>query len=181
MWEWIENLSIVEQLLWVISIVASFIFFYQFLKTAFSRSPDKRRKHLFSRFFAFKNIAAFFSMFGWVSISFIYQGLSLKTAFSFGTLSGLGLMVVMNLLFYITQRLKTHERPEIRRHVNTLGEVLENVGQKRSHIGKIQINIDGAQRIMDAITDFEHDLIRGTKIRVESIDEEGISLVKPLQ
>ncbi|HUH36025.1 MAG TPA: hypothetical protein VL022_09355 [Moheibacter sp.] len=106
MLDWLNTLSWYEKALWVLSIVFSLLFFCQMLSTVILKTPGKKRNNLFSRFFSFKNICAFLSMFGWVSISGIYQNYALTTALIFGCLSGLVLMVVMNVLFYYTQKIK---------------------------------------------------------------------------
>jgi|SRR5690606_25900198 len=180
MLDWFKTLNWYEQVLWVVSILATFIFFYQIASTVIKKTPDKKRKHIFSNFFAFKNIMAFFSMFGWVSISGLYQNFSLSTSLILGVISGFILMAVMSVLFYFTQKLKENEPPELTQNINSTGEVINDIGKKRSSPGKIQININGVLKIMDAMTDFDHDVKAGTKIRVDSVTSSGIFIVKPM-
>lgn len=181
MLEWVKTLSIYEQILWVIAILFTVIFFYQLISTVVKKTPGKNRYSIFGFFFTFKNISAFLSMFGWVSIASLYQGFNIVTSLIIGIFGGIILMAVMSVLFYFVQKIKETTRPEIPKDINSIGEVISLIGKKRSKLGKIKINIDGAQRIMDAMTDFEHDLIEGTKIRVESVTSTGIFIIKPLQ
>ncbi|MDD3772816.1 MAG: hypothetical protein RBT46_03875 [Weeksellaceae bacterium] len=181
MWDWFKTLFWYEQLLWIISIVFSVSFFIQFLSTIAQNHPGRKRQHLFSRFFAFKNITAFFSMFGWVSISGLYQGLSLSISLLLGFFSGVLFMVIMVVLFYFTQKLKESYRPEVFTSMNRVGEVLELIGKNRSFTGKIKISIDGTQRIVDAVTDFNHDIVAGTKIQIDSVSSKGFFVVRPMQ
>lgn len=181
MWDWFKTLNWYEQILWVISIVSTLIFFSQIASTVIKKTPDKKRKYIFSNFLAFKNITAFFSMFGWVTISSLYQGFTYSSAIIIGVLSGLILMGVMSVLFYFTQKLKENEAPESPQDINSTGEVISDIGKKRSSSGKIKINIDGVHKVMDAMTDFDHDVKKGTKIRVESVTSNGIFIIKPMQ
>lgn len=181
MLEWFSTLSILEQILWVVSIVFTVIFFYQILSTLLKRTAGKYRNSLFAFFFAFKNITAFLSMFGWVSIASIYQGFNLTTSLLIGIFGGIVLMGVMSVLFYFVYKIKDSIRPEVPEIMNSTGEVIQQIGAKRSSLGKIKIKIDGVQKVMEAMTDFEHDVLEGTKIRVESVTSTGIFIIKPLQ
>lgn len=120
-------------------------------------------------------------MFGWVTISALYQNYNISTSVVLGVVSGIILMAVMSVLFYFTQKLKENESPESPQDVNSTGEVIEEIGRKRSHPGKIRINIDGVQKTMVALTDFDHNVKTGTKIRVESVTSNGMFIIKPLQ
>jgi uncharacterized membrane protein len=181
MLEWFSTLSILEQILWVVSIVFTVIFFYQILSTLLKRTAGKYRNSVFAFLFAFKNITAFLSMFGWVSIASIYQGFKFSTSLLIGVFGGIVLMGVMSILFYLVYKIKESIRPEMPKDMNSTGEVVSNVGAKRSSMGKIKIKVDGVQKISEAMTDFEHDVIAGTKIRVESVTSTGIFIIKPLQ
>ena len=181
MLKWFETLYLYEQILWIVSIVFSFIFFYQIASTVIKRKPDKSRAFIFSRFLSFKNIAPFFAMFGWVSISGLYQNFTLSTSLILGVLNGAILMAVMSVLFYYVQKAKESAKPEERKMVTTTGNVISTIGKKRSSSGKINIKIDGIQKTMDALTDFEHDITTGTKVRVESVTPNGVLIIKPLQ
>ena len=181
MFDWIKTLNWYEQIMWLISIVFTLIFFIQIASTVIKKTPDKKRKYIFSNFLAFKNITAFFSMFGWVTISALYQNYNISTSVVLGVVSGIILMAVMSVLFYFTQKLKENESPESPQDVNSTGEVIEEIGRKRSSPGKIRINIDGVQKTMVALTDFDHNVKTGTKIRVESVTSNGMFIIKPLQ
>jgi len=111
MLNWFKSLIWYEQMLWIISIVATLLFFYQLMVTVIKKTPDRTRTHIFSRFFSFKNIIAFLSMFGWTSIAGLYQDMPPGISLSFGLLSGLVLMAVMSVLFYFVHTLKEFGNP----------------------------------------------------------------------
>lgn len=104
--DWFKTLSWFEQLLWIVSIVSTAIFFFKIISTFLSKEPDKKRLYIFSRFFEFKNISAFLSMFGWTSISGLNQGFTITLSLIIGVVSGLLLMTVMAALFFFIQKLK---------------------------------------------------------------------------
>ena len=106
MLNWLETLSWYEKILWSVSIIATILFLLQLLTTVIVENPRRKREKIFSRFFSFKNICAFLSMMGWVSISCIYQGFSLSTSLLIGVVSGIVMMLVMSVLFYLTEKLK---------------------------------------------------------------------------
>lgn len=107
--DWFKTLNTAEQVLWPVAVIFTLIFFYQIIFTLIKRRPDRKRKFLFSHFFAFKNITAFFSMFGWMTIACIYQNIPFVTSLIIGIGSGLMLMAVMSILFFYTQKLKENK------------------------------------------------------------------------
>lgn len=106
MLDWLETLYWYEKILWSVSIIATLLFLLQLLTTVIVGNPKRKREKIFSRFFSFKNICAFLSMMGWVSISCIYQDFSLSTSLLIGIASGIVMMLMMSVLFYFTERLK---------------------------------------------------------------------------
>lgn len=109
---WFKSMVWYEQLLWVISIISTLLFFYQLIFTVAKRTPGRARSHIFSRFFSFKNIIAFLSMFGWTSIAGLYQDMPPGISLGFGIISGLILMAVMSVLFYFVHTLKEIGSPD---------------------------------------------------------------------
>lgn len=108
MLNWLETLSWYEKILWLVSIVATLLFLIQLLMTVIVENPKRKRKKILSRFFSFKNICAFLSMMGWVSISCIYQDFALSTSLLIGVISGIVMMLMMSVLFYFTEKLKDY-------------------------------------------------------------------------
>lgn len=181
MFDWFRTMNWFEQLLWIISILSTILFFYQIILALFKKTPEKSRKHLFSRFFSFHNIVAFLSMFGWTSISGLYQGVGIATSLLLGIVSGLILMSIMTILFYYMYELRQERhKPMNPSDLLSTGEAISHIGKKRSNTGSIKIRINGVRQIKEAMTDFENDIVKGTKIKVESITENDIYIIKPL-
>jgi len=181
MLEWFQTLAWYEQILWFVAIVSTFLFFYQFVSAFVRNHPRRKRSNISSYLFSFQNITAFFSMSGWVSIACIYQGFSPIATLIIAVVSGFVMMAIMPVLFYYFRKMKENETPEQPAKINSTGEVIEDIGRKRTNTGKIKINIDGVHKEMDAVTDFDHDIKKGTRIEVESVNENGILIIKPLQ
>jgi hypothetical protein len=120
-------------------------------------------------------------MFSWVGIACRYQGYGLTAMLIISVLSGLVMMVMVSMLYYFFRKMKGGE-PNLKTKVfNSTGEVIQDVGRKRTALGKVLINIDGIRKEMNALTDFDHDVKKGTKIEVESVNENGVFIIKPLQ
>src|SRR5690625_5354351 len=102
MLDWLETLSWYEKILWSVSIIATILFLLQLLTTVIVENPRRKREKIFSRFFSFKNICAFLSMMGWVSISCIYLGFSLSSSLLFGFGNSILMMFVMYFMFYFS-------------------------------------------------------------------------------
>lgn len=107
--DWYMTLDGIEKVLWPVALIFTLIFFYQIAFTLIKRHPDRKRKFLFSHFFAFKNIAAFLSMFGWMTIACNNMDFSLSLSLIIGICSGFMLMAVMSILFFYTQKLKENK------------------------------------------------------------------------
>src|SRR5690606_15210195 len=170
MYEWFKSLSWYEQLLWLTAIVFTFLFFVQFFFSVVQKSGKKiKSDNLIKSLLSIQSITIFLSMFGWVSIACIYQDFNLKTALIISILSGLIMVVMMAFLNYFFKKMKSNEPTVKTQKINSIGEVLKEIGKKRSNPGKILININGVDREMVALTDFDHDIKKGTKIEVESV------------
>ena|SRR5690606_6157374 len=182
MYEWFKSLVWYEQALWLIAVVFTFLFFVQFFFSVVQKSGKKiKSDNLIKSLLSIQSITIFLSMFGWVNIACIYQGFTLKTALIISILSGMVMVVMMAFLNYFFKKMKSGESTARTQKINSTGEVLSDIGRKRSIPGKILININGVNKEMVALTDFDHDIKKGTKIEVESVIENGTLIIKPLQ
>ncbi len=181
MLEWFKILAWYEQILWLIAIIFTLLFFYQFIFTFIRNKSRKQRNSISSYLLSFKNITAFLSMSGWVSIACLYQGFNLTVTIIIAVICGFVMMAIMPVLYYYFRKMIDNESPERPTRINSTGEVIEQVGKRRTTPGRIKINIDGVLKEMVAVTDFGHDIKKGTKIEVESVNENGILIIKPLQ
>lgn len=177
--DWFLTLSITEQILWVISIIATIVFFVQMILLAVRKKLKSPKDYIFSELFSFRSITAFMSVFGWMSIAALNQGIHLIFSIVFGIFSGILMMFVMNLLIRITQNIKATGQPVSNKDLQNTGEVISYIGGERSNIGKIKIKINGKYKIMNAMTDFKDGIQLGTKVKVESVSESGVLIISP--
>lgn len=180
MLEWFNMLTSEEQIFWIIAVFSTAVFFFVLIGTFFG---NKNRRDLdFGtgfRFFKFRNCVAFFFVFSWLGIACLYQNISLTMSLVIAISGGLVMMFVMVALYYYVKKMKESSTLEYKNELNSKGKVNQDIGKLRSYTGKVIIN--GDTREHDAVTDFEHDITEGTLIRVESVTENGILIVKPLQ
>jgi hypothetical protein len=84
----------------------------------------------------------------------------------------------MATLFYFLGKLTSSGTLVINNALDEVGEVYLTIGANRSRIGKIQINVQGSNRELEALTDEDIDLIQGDIIQVIKITTNGILIVK---
>lgn len=180
MLEWFNTLTWSEQLFWIIAVVSTVLFLLVLIGNLFGKKQHINLRSGF-QFFKLKNCVAFFTIFGWVGIAGLYQGFNLTTTLIFSFISGIVMMFVMTSLYYYVKKMTEGGTVEYKNELNSKGEVFVEVGKLRSRIGKVKIKIEGILKEMDAVTDFEHDIKIGTLIQVESVTENGILIIKPLQ
>lgn len=129
------------------------------------------------QFFTYKNVLGFFTLFGWTGLGFLQMGLGLLIAVFFSVIAGLIMMLIMAALFYYISKLYQSGTMIIENAVGHTGEVYLRVPANRAGHGKIQVEIQGTLRTMDAITDDEKELPTGSIAQVLEIVNNQILLV----
>ena len=189
MTEWFSDLELFQKIYWVISLIASFIFIIIMITTFIGGDTDdlgdvdteiEGDTGAGFQFFTFKNLIAFFTIFGWTGIASLDAGYSKPTAVIVSLICGLIMMLIMATLFYYMGKLNDSGTLKLENAVDTIGEVYLTVGATRSKIGKVHIRVQGALRELEALTDFETDLKLGAVIKVKEVTGNGILIVEPL-
>ena len=129
------------------------------------------------QFFTYKNVLGFFTLFGWTGLGFLQMGLGLLIAVFFSVIAGLIMMIIMAALFYYINKLNQSGTMVIENAVGHTGEVYLRVPPNRAGHGKVQVEIQGTLREMDAITDDEKELPTGSVAQVLEIVNNQILLV----
>lgn len=129
------------------------------------------------QFFTYKNVLGFFTLFGWTGLGFLQMGLGLLIAVFFSVIAGLIMMAIMAALFYYISKLHQSGTMIIENAVGHTGEVYLRVPPSREGHGKIQVEVQGTLREMDAITDDEKELPTGSVAQVLEIVNNQILLV----
>lgn len=132
------------------------------------------------QFFTFKNLVAFFTIFGWTGITCIENELSTGLTIVISTIAGLIMMVLTSLLFYWVSKLSQSGTLVIKNAIGVIGEVYLPIGARRSSVGKVQIKVQGSLRELEAITDSMEPLSTATMIRVVDVVSAELLLVEKL-
>ena len=130
------------------------------------------------QFFTFKNLVAFFTIFGWTGISCLENGFSNGLTIIISTIAGLIMMALTSLLFYWMSKLAQSGTLKMKNAIGAIGEVYLPIGAKRSNIGKVQIKVQGSLRELEAITDSSETLSTTTIVKVVDIVSAELLLVE---
>ena len=184
--EWWDGLTFSLAAYWTIALVFSLFFVLQLILSAFGGdgvpddTPDAEiaaDSGIPFQFFSIKNFIGFFTIFGWAGIAALDMGFSelgaLITAFS----SGLVMMTIMASLFYFLAKANADGSLKMANAIGGVGEVYLTIPRQRNNIGKVQINVQGAVRTLDAMTDDEQDIPTGKIIKVKEVVNDHILLV----
>lgn len=187
MQEWYSALSGFEQVFWGIALIASVFFVFVLVTTLIGGDTDgldgdvdadiEGDTGIGFQFFSFKNIVAFFTIFGWSGISFLEAGMSKGIVVLLAAVCGLAMMFVMAFLMYQMRKMTSSGTLRMENAIGQIGEVYLTIGANRSRMGKVQITVQGALRELDALTDEERDLSTSTVITVKEITSNGILIV----
>ena len=186
--EWFTILSAFEKAYWLIAGIGTLIFLFLLISTIIGADTDDigdvdaevdADTGAGFQFFTFKNMVAFFTIFGWSGIASIDAGYSKNSTIIISVLCGLLMMLVMAALFYYISKLTASGTLKIENALNSIGEVYLTVGANRSKIGKIHIRIQNSLRELEAITDFNEDLPQGAVIKVIEVTANGLLIIQP--
>lgn len=188
MMEWFSELTSFQKVYWVITGVSSLIFIFVLIGTFMGGDTDdlgdadaeaEADTGVGFQFFTFKNTVAFFTVFGWSGISSIDAGYSTSTTIIISTICGLVMMTIMATLMYYMKKLNDSGTLKMKNAMGAIGEVYLTVGANRSSIGKVQVKVQGALRDLEALTDYDQDLMQGSVIKVVEVTSNGILIIEP--
>lgn len=188
MMEWFTELSSFQKTYWIITGISTLIFLFVLISTFVGADADdigdvdaeiEADTGAGFQFFTFKNLVAFFTIFGWSGIASIDAGNSKTTTVIISVLCGLVMMIIMAAMFYYISKLSSSGTLKMQNALNAIGEVYLTVGANRSKTGKIQVKIQGALRELEAITDASEDLKQGRIIKVIQVTNNGTLIIEP--
>jgi len=185
-----SELGIFEQIFWVIAIPSTVIFLALLGMTIFggdvsdSDVDTNIDTHIADgdsipfQFLSLKNIVAFFAVFSWSGIGFINAGLAAWLVILLALICGFLMMLLMATLFYLMSKLAENGTLKMKNAVGKLGEVYLVIPAGRSGMGKVQLNVQGSLRTLDAITDDLEKIPTSSIIQVLDVIDDQILLVK---
>lgn len=182
---WWEGLSIVLKIYWALAVPFTVFFVLQLILSFLGAdSPDDlpdaeidADHGIGFQFFTLKNMVGFFTIFGWTGIATIESGFSTSTSIFIATLAGTAMMAIMAGLFYLLMKANADGTMKIEKAIGQVGEVYLTIQSGRGALGKVQINIGGSIRTLDALTDDPQDIPTGKMVTVSNIVSSNILLV----
>lgn len=187
--ELFADLSSIEKTYYIIALAGSLIFIIIFIMTFIGGDADADMAEdgtVFEaddggvgfQFFTFKNVVAFFTIFGWTGVICLENSMSNLATVGIATVAGIIMMVITSSLFFYMKKLSHSGTLRIQNAVGLIGEVYLPIGAKRSSIGKIQLKVQGSLRELEAITDAENDLPTTAIVKVKEIVSAELLLVE---
>lgn len=184
-----SEVGIFEQVFWVITIPSTVIFLILLVLTIIGSDADTDvdtdidsdiadGDSIPFQFLSLKNIVAFFAVFGWSGIGFINAGLASWLVILLSFICGFFMMVLMASLFYFMSKLAESGTLKMKNAVGKLGEVYLVIPANRGGMGKVQLNVQGSLRTIDAITDDLESIPTSSIIQVMDVIDDQILLVK---
>ncbi|MDG1260755.1 MAG: hypothetical protein P8H59_03280 [Flavobacteriales bacterium] len=189
MLEFFEGLSVIGKVYWTTALIGSALLVVILIMTLMGGDMDGDMEAdgtdfdaddggVGFQFFTFKNLVAFFTIFGWTGISCLENGFSNGLTIIISTIAGLIMMALTSLLFYWMSKLAQSGTLKMKNAIGAIGEVYLPIGAKRSNIGKVQIKVQGSLRELEAITDSSETLSTTTIVKVVDIVSAELLLVE---
>jgi len=189
MGEFFSGMSTLESVLWILALIGSTGFVLMFALSMIGADSDAdldidtdiSTDHVIGfQFLTLKNVMAFLTIFGWTGIVCLDKEFSVGSTLTISILAGLTMMLIMTFLFFWISKLAESGTLKIENAIGNIGEVYLSIGANRSRIGKISIDVQGAKRELNALTDNDQDLKQGEVIKVVEVINGELLLVEKL-
>jgi hypothetical protein len=185
--DWWAPMETLERIYWMIALPSSLFFVIILVTTFIAGDVDGEVGDVDAdiegdggigfQFFTLKNLVGFFTIFAWTGIACIDAEYSTAITVGASAVSGLGMMTIMASIFHFMGKLSDDGTLLMKNAVGGIGEVYLTIQPKRNGFGKVQINVQGSIRTLQAMTDDEAELATGTVVRVKEIINDQILLV----
>ena len=183
---WWQNLAGVEKIYWVIALLFSALFITQIILSFAGGDNDAlgdadisvdADEGIGSQYFTFKNMVAFFTMFGWVGVAGTNAGWNPVITIITGLSAGLA--VVAMLVFMLNKMMKLQQSGtlDIQNALHKTGNTYLHIPATRKGVGKVQLKVQGSVRELDAMTDDGDDIPSGRPVKVTGIIGTDLLLV----
>lgn len=185
---WWASLDIYMQIQWIITLTASLIFVIQTILTFIGMdsdggldvpdggmSADTDAGTFPFQLFTFRNFINFFLGFGWTAITLAGNAHPVLVIIV-SILVGVALVAAVMYIFYLMSKMEQSGNIETSSAVGCRGSVYLTIPGERQGEGKVQINIQGAVREFDAMTNGDT-LPNGCPIEVTQVLNENMLLV----
>jgi len=125
-----------------------------------------------------QGVTAFFMMFGLVGLALLAADLAIILTIFGGVLAGMFSVWVISILFAQMKRLQSDGTLIIQNAIGRSGSVYLTIPAKGS--GQVQIPVQGALKIFDAISEDKKGIETGNKVRVTGVIEDNTLVVEKI-
>jgi len=198
--EWWDTFTSFEKVFWYIAIPFSVLLVLQMILTfagmggtdadigggdtdlsddvEHSSSDDVDAEPAF-HLFTVRSFIAFFTLFGWGGIAAFENGLSRTWVIIIAFIAGFVALTAVSALFYFISKLADDGGSlKIQNALNKIGTVYIPIKANSENIGKLQIEVQGSLREMQALTKSDVDLKTGTVVKVIGIASNSVLVVE---
>jgi membrane protein implicated in regulation of membrane protease activity len=186
----LESLSVLQRTLFVIGVIFTVIGLIQTLMTVFGGDADSdfdvetdtdidldadgdTSGSMFGSIVTIRNMVSLFVGLAWGTLYFIEEGVSTGFSFTFGILIGIVLMVINILILYGFSKLKDPGQVfDYNDAIGKEGKVSIVIPKNGEGTGKISIIFQGRLQEIEALSNEESDLPRGTEVIVASVEDD---------
>jgi hypothetical protein len=147
-----------SHILMYIAVFSTSVFLFVFVATLFGVGIDDslddieiENSSFLSNSISFKNVIYFLMFFSWGTMTFLELNLGGAISILYGSFLSLIFTFLLNLLLGLFLKLQENHTTDINDALNSFGNVYLTASNKQ--IGKVQVKVNGANRIYDAIAD----------------------------
>ncbi len=131
--------------------------------------------------FTVRSFIAFFTLFGWGGIAAFENGLNRALTITVAFIAGLIALSAVSFLFYFISKLADNGGSlKINNALNKVGTVYIPIMANSGNIGKLQIEVQGSLRELQAVTKCDANLKTGDVVVVTSILNDSVLVVERL-
>lgn len=127
-------------------------------------------------FFSVRSMIYFLTMFGWTGLACSKVGIPIFITIPIALISGAGTSLFIGWLFYMFNKMTESGNVKMQNAVGKIGSVYLTIPEKRSGMGVIQVNVQGATQELNAMTDGEK-IPTGKQIQIVELMSNNTALV----
>jgi membrane protein implicated in regulation of membrane protease activity len=130
------------------------------------------------KFLSLQGLTAFFMMFGLVGLALFHADMMVLLTIVGGTVAGLFTVWVISVIFTNMKRLQSSGTLDIKNAVGQSGKVYLGIPANGS--GQVQVSVQGALRVLDAVSYDKKKITTGTSVKVVDVLGEKTLVVEKI-
>ena len=132
------------------------------------------------RIFTIRGIVAFFALGGWAGIAALSFGIHPFWAIQIALFVGVCALLLAAIVIRLALRMQTSGNLILSNAISQIADVYIRIPALRAETGKVTMLLQERFVELDAVTDFDMDLMPDTKVEVIAIDGRNCLIVKPV-